>query len=690
MSEHPNLDDANQASSVFFIPHTPDHGGDGETTPSWLFQSESDRLCFKAYEEAWSICLNRMQEIINELYTPVVDAVVERVHTSHSTTLPGLPFPEIPVITINDPAYSSMLLTSISAKLDPPNDDGTNPLDFVVHLYASECGNIASGMKTIVTGFTDQALENTKRRPTHSLANHDIEYLKAWYTALQDTYDGRPNLVLILHEFEQFDPTVMQDIFYICSLHIDFLPFVFILSHLSPPSPSYIHQNYPRSTLTLLDIHNIAVPSSFTLLEDILANTFFDVHFEPKVMMGPATLISLIDHFARYNASIDGVLTILQLAHLKHFMTNPLTFVVHATPSPQRLSEPASFPLLDALFTRLHTPAGPVPSPDHASAWREQSIQALVQSVDAARENFNARSGRVRLALGLMKLLQEFMVREGYKGLDWDRHPMGTGMLHGLISLLRGHSDKDVRAMGALLRKLNSVQLNALLENVHAYFHSMPTDIRADQDAAQAKIMIFVSSLADDEDSVFTVRTSLAQWLMDYVTEILTPLDEADLWEIWYTRSTPFPSALLNPSTRATLLAGLLRPHDFGASTSPSNTYAASNQPLWELPDTSILFRRYSDSGRMINVYDWYESFKTVLETQRRKATRHGHNGADAELSPRKRKGLSAEGGDAEKWRAEVQARFVRALHELDYLGFVKHTTRKADHVLRTVFDIAD
>ena len=44
---------------------------------------------------------------------------------------------------------------------------------------------------------------------------------------------------------------------------------------------------------------------------------------------------------------------------------------------------------------------------------------------------------------------------------------------------------------------------------------------------------------------------------------------------------------------------------------------------------------------------------------------------------------------EIEKWRLEVRARFIRALHELDYIGLIKHTGRKADHVMRTVFDVA-
>jgi origin recognition complex subunit 3 len=43
-----------------------------------------------------------------------------------------------------------------------------------------------------------------------------------------------------------------------------------------------------------------------------------------------------------------------------------------------------------------------------------------------------------------------------------------------------------------------------------------------------------------------------------------------------------------------------------------------------------------------------------------------------------------------EDWQKEVQARFMRALHELDYLGFIKHTGRRIEHVARVVFDLGD
>lgn len=139
-------------------------------------------------------------------------------------------------------------------------------------------------------------------------------------------------------------------------------------------------------------------------------------------------------------------------------------------------------------------------------------------------------------------------------------------------------------------------------------------------------------------------------------------------------------------------------------SGSGSGLKDSKRKALWELPDTSILFKRYLDSGKMINVFDWFESFKGVLDVQRRSGTRAGEDEDAVEVSSRKKGKKSKGKGKAKEnreaiavrdeedgdWKLEVQARFIRALHELDYLGFVKHTGRKRDHVVRTVFDVGD
>ena len=75
-----------------------------------------------------------------------------------------------------------------------------------------------------------------RKTPSSSLANYDIKFLFAWYrnrfkssgtlisakfTSLSHFRSGTnasssPLLVIVLHDFEQLDPHVMQDIFYVC------------------------------------------------------------------------------------------------------------------------------------------------------------------------------------------------------------------------------------------------------------------------------------------------------------------------------------------------------------------------------------------------------------------------------------------------------------------------------------------
>lgn len=141
---------------------------------------------------------------------------------------------------------------------------------------------------------------------------------------------------------------------------------------------------------------------------------------------------------------------------------------------------------------------------------------------------------------------------------------------------------------------------------------------------------------------------------------------------------------------RASIFSGLLHPQDYDMVVPMNDNIVDDEESLWQMPDTSILFQRYLESGRMINVFDWFESFMIALEAQKQ------HDRAAPEAltrTPARRKGkqrqMEEDGEEQlEKWRLEAQARFIRSLHELDYVGLIKHTGRKADHVMRTVFDI--
>lgn len=82
--------------------------------------------------------------------------------------------------------------------------------------------------------YTSVMSDPVRRKPATSLANYDIELLATWYDAVLEAhgislfhslllkfntildFESHPKLVVLMHEFEQYDPSVVQDILYIC------------------------------------------------------------------------------------------------------------------------------------------------------------------------------------------------------------------------------------------------------------------------------------------------------------------------------------------------------------------------------------------------------------------------------------------------------------------------------------------
>ncbi|PPQ91406.1 hypothetical protein CVT25_014294 [Psilocybe cyanescens] len=714
----PNLDDINK--TAFCIPYNPDgmpqsfslihYTDDSNTTLPVSAYEERDledgrEMRFSAYKVAWKKCLDRVQDIIRELQKSSVNSVVNELKTSYTNSLPGLPYSELPVVSIINPSLGSSFLTSIMTLLEseepiPPSDEQAKCL--VIHLYPGDFPNIMTGMKSIITAFLEKAdLERGKHRPATSLANYDIKLLVAWYKTWMNTLETEDvnlprNLVVVLHDFEQFEPSVMQDVFYIFSGHVNELPVVFLLS-MSSPSTNHLNDAYSRATMSLLRVRTFIAPSGSVILQEVLLKTFFSVDFEPDIMIGPAILEYLQDYFTRYNSSADVILTILQIVHLRHFSSDPLSVLVLETPSLDALSDANSSGFVNSIAIRLLLPIGN-DSTDMAEQepFTSAQIESMIRKVDAARQTYRSCFRNLRIAFSLMVRTQAFLEEQGYKGLDWSSdiksgsNSSGTNLFKPMLNVLRANVQKDIKQLSLLTRQ-------DLLQNFHDFYTNIPIDGSTLED--RMRIVALKTQLRpasdDDVEKISEITTSFSEWLAKFLKFRLTPLDDCELWDVWYTGQAPFSSEILNPSIRASMMAGLLRPHEYAIDVSVPFKGDSPERGIWELPDSSILFKRYLDSGKMINVYDWFESFKTVLDTQ--------HEKLHELVMPKKRKGPKAKKQlaakakseakteeEQEKWHLEVQARFVRAMHELDYLGFIKHTGRKADHVLRTHFDIDD
>ena len=86
------------------------------------------------------------------------------------------------------------------------------------------------------------------------------------------------------------------------------------------------------------------------------------------------------------------------------------------------------------------------------------------------------------------------------------------------------------------------------------------------------------------------------------------------------------------------------------------------------MPDLCIVYKLHLECGKLVNLYDWLQAFVTIVTAE------------EAALDTKsKRKGKASQRNPS----VELRARFIRAVSELQFLGFIKSTRRKTDHVMR-------
>ena len=142
---------------------------------------------------------------------------------------------------------------------------------------------------------------------------------------------------------------------------------------------------------------------------------------------------------------------------MKHFTSEPLTTLVHITPWNQVLSRPESFGFLDSLATRLTLPSSSIGAME-SEDWRSQTSSTIVTQVNRARESFYAHARNFRIGFGIMRCIQTFLERQGYKGLQWSADPhKDGGLCEAMVDALRGKLGRDIKLLGMLTKSIVTI-----------------------------------------------------------------------------------------------------------------------------------------------------------------------------------------------------------------------------------------
>uniref|UniRef100_A0A7N8Y1Z3 Origin recognition complex subunit 3 n=1 Tax=Mastacembelus armatus TaxID=205130 RepID=A0A7N8Y1Z3_9TELE len=575
----------------------------------------------------------------------------------------------------------------------------------VVSVQAKECGALKHLMKRVlermmgtVVAVDDEEEEEPEQLSAqlHKRVHCSLGTLCDWYntktrrsSAVRDEQQ-QPPVVIIFKDLEAFNSKVLQDFILICSRYIERLPLMFIFGIAT--SPSTIQHMLPHSVSSLLCIELFQSLSCTqhlaTVIDKFILTPQFPFKLSSKVMQ---VLISI---FLYHDFSVKNFIKGVQLALLEHFHSQPLSVLCckkkEALLNVMQLSHSNLERIRQLLSFKRYVEKQDPQEQDSLlkdDTHLKEVCQKLIKGLHKYHKNYypilrclhTLTSSLPRYPLG--KQIRELhlicLEKNVWENEDYQSAMKLLKMLakDELIILLQRCAEilEPVKS-----KKMNSalVQLNELLTrfkeldtaaaetapNVEECITSPVKNLQKKTDLFQLQktLLEMNESRRSKKLSPFEVlRNEVLEFIDSLVKSHLSPPDSQTLNEVSYYSSSATVRRHINATPRTSIQAALSSPYYYLQNDSLKTEDGSVSNAA---PDICIAYKLHLECGRLINLYDWLEAYATVVSAA---------------------EGNSPDSDNFGKVDEVKHARFIRAVSELEFLGFIKSTKQKTDHVAR-------
>ncbi|OLL24135.1 Origin recognition complex subunit 3 [Neolecta irregularis DAH-3] len=195
---------------------------------------------------------------------------------------------------------------------------------------------------------------------------------------------------------------------------------------------------------------------------------------------------------------------------------------------------------------------------------------------------------------------------------------------------------------------LDSLPSEKVLSEHQIRQESKSETTRATNNSQKASFSTNKDTMSKHDITYTKLVNSVHAYLKEFIFVHLHAPFDLPLYEAFYYNNLKPLQAVFQPKYRQNIQNALVHPE-----------FYLGELDLKKQPSSAVLFQRYLETGALINIFDWWTSFQTVFKDE------EGQVGEEQEL---------------------IQAKFMNSMEELRYLGFIKSTKRKTDHVCRMVW----
>ncbi|KAJ1800788.1 Origin recognition complex subunit 3 [Coemansia sp. RSA 2399] len=681
---------------------------------------ESMRLRKELFAATWQPLERRLMEIEQQSNNAGIKEICEFVDTSYKQVESkergqlACPFAEITTavtFTGVNTGDHSKLFESLQRRLV----ERGHHVALVESQYCTSLPSMLKGiLEQLYTSIHAGASEDKVTGPATNLFSKSIAYdmglLEIWWAALTskgpDACESR--IVVILQDFEGFSPMVVDDFVRITTRYCHTIPIVLVFGLAT--SYECVHQSLTKPTISMLNVERFNLQRSKQCIDAAIYNVF--VQGSSMLVFGAEAYKSLMDQFLLYDFSITGFIKKLKYAAMDFFFAQPLSILASMVSADKNGGR---YSLVSQCPVQL--------SHDQAELIRMQkSVRAFLER----QLKQNSDGQYFQQAITSDSFLQETVLPEMLRQLVSYRqgYCLGIDMLREIQGLSPESLQKPVRTLhyygisqpfedcahwktlSAVIRRMKVHELEELLSRLRsAISKSGPVDWRFSAERgvdiqellAKAEALLenpeekeevdaapslepkkrirtrtdmesrpFILFDSESSDQMLQTLDRCCTLVETILCACIQPYNSAPLYEIFYYRHSFLLDTTFSAQPRAAVQTALGRTNYYincecckTADHNDSDDDEEIHRILPSMHDTSVAYRLHQECGRLINLYDWFSAFSSVIEkeTKRPRSTTPS--------------------------QSEMQARFMRTVEEMRFLGFIKPTQRKTDHVVR-------
>ena len=453
-------------------------------------------------------------------------------------------------------------------------------------------------------------------------------------------------IVFFIPRFDILQSTIMDKLIDICCSSSKETPFFFVLGLSTGIELSAEWMS--SSSISQLHIETVTPPSPTVLLERVLFRSLLDTGTSFKLSY--RTFEVLLSRFSFSSYSLHDVMKTIDVALLSHSMHQPLFKNIgpgHTSSSMQfqaiNLNSEEKALILQLPSVQKYVEKCVVSNKKLASQLLEGNANAIDQMYRECSESY-------QVLFYSFKVLHSLIKNIPGSSLVGKPLELYSFCLQGCVN--------EVKEVCIALKCFAMLQSSAFLERLQSAFEECQS---VEKPCSKMQLLTKVLKLQIEEmetmlsnntkneldctdkkssaEKLKSIQQSFISRLENYFSTLTAPTSWPMHEIIWYSNHVELQNVLVG-KCRTALHRGLTNP----------NLYLQGTDKVTK-PDLCHLYDLFQEHGRMISLHDWIQSFNAMLGKK--------------------------------KISSETHAQFISAVSELHFMGYLKPTKRKTDHVAK-------